>query len=421
MSVAKSDDYWNFHCWKYFNDKVFKHTFTSEDMRGRKFFLDGGWSIVNGREEWVAVNENVFKFEKNGELFLVPEKFINLLPMNPDNDFVTEVYLKASDKTIYKFIGKVNSAKITGEATLSFKDLMQIWNYTEHENERTRIFLNLLSFASHWKPIHIGICSEPASGKSSSFTVAGYISNIVKRVAAPTKAKMETLLFFYNVLILDEMTSVGAQGIRALEPLLLTISDETPELEKHSMARTSSMNQMDLEKTSTIFTFNRVEDVKRFDSRKKFFSEVWQNLPALSRRYVFFKVEGKIVGKRSKMNKKEAGLVAEANWSKMVVCAKHFVEYTSHLDKYLHGWKHNVELLLNGTQQSSNTESIVDCLDAVSDSQDEFDDWCRFFNECVASYDDMLGTLHDYNSGLSSSVVTERSADFEEWVIDDEN
>lgn len=413
--MNKKDDYWNFHCWKYFNDKVFKHTLTSEDVRGRKLFLDGGWQPNKGENEWISVNKNVYKFEKNGELFLIPEQFMHLLPMNPDSEYVTEIFLKNSDKTIYKYVGKVNSAKITGEATIPFKHLLQAWNYSPHENERTRIFLNMLSFAAHWKPVHIGICSAPASGKSSPFTVAGYISNQVKRVAAPTKAKMETLLFFYNTLILDEMTSVSAQGIRALEPLLLTISDETPELEKHSMAQTKAMNQMDLENTSTIFTFNRVEDVKRMNHKKKFFTEIWQNLPALSRRYVFFKVEGKIQGKRTKMNKKEAAQVAEGNWDKIRTAAKHFVEYTTHLDKYKHNWKQEVELLVTGTQQYINSESIVDCMDAMSDTQQEFNGWCNFFNESIASYDEMIGSLNDFNMGMSPDVVEERFNEFEKW------
>lgn len=387
----------NFHynIWKQFNIKTFQSTIGIEDMKGRKFHLERYFALIQQGETkqvFEAKYDNaVYKFEKNGELYLLDERDIVKLPgMAKDTQ---EMFLKPSDKTIHKLIKGFKSTALGAKKTIEIRDFITYWNYVEHTDEKSRLFMNMVSLASQWKSIKLWICGDPGSGKTSNFNIDKYIFNNVAKHAALTKAKLETSLFYNKVLLIDELTSAKKSDMEPIEPIFLMIADESQELEKSSMAKMKAMGKMDLSDTSIVFAYNRPKDVEG----STFFEQKWSNIGALRRRYPVIYVEGKVTSVLKKTNSKQAESLMLENEEALRIWAKNKVYFAKYLDRYIHNYNQTVPLVYTG-QALTNFEGALDVIDAYCNSQEEFDEWCRWINNQNQKYLTMIGH-NDFSSG----------------------
>ena len=393
----------HFSVWKAFNDKVYHKTLTYDNVvsSSEKYIdkvfevtpTDGGrYSVVEGK---IIETKCVF-LEKNGKKYILPSKYEKEMPLNPYETF--ECYLKEADKTIYTFIVQPRSVKINPDKTLSLKDLVAVFNPLTHTDDKTWTFLKLQAIGAKAKGCKFRLCSPPSTGKNSNSTIIHCITNDTVKISKPTLPKMETLLYFNQQVVLDELTSLTASHVRELEPFFLTMGDESPTFTKHSLAKNRDLNEVDVTRSSIVFTYN---DPVSLGEGSKFFDDLWQSKEAFQNRYPALFLEGKIVSSLPKLSYKESVSIMENNFDRLAMISKNLVYYFKHLSDELHGYDRS-KLRMSG-RHKANFEGVIDALDVFSDSQEEFDRWLSWVNDSMIKY----GKLQSKGIELFSVVEEE--------------
>lgn len=377
----------HFLVWQQFNRQIYRTTLTTEHIinSGKEKFVDavheieqngaGSYKIKEGR----IIDRKCIFLEKDGTLYIMPSEFEEHLPLNVKESF--ECYLKPSDKTVYTFITKPSSVKIGPVKTLSFKELIQVFNPMSHTDPQTWTFLKLQAIASKAKGTKMRLCSSPACGKNSNDVILNMITNDNVRVSQPTIAKLETLFYYNQKVLPDELTSLTSTQVREIEPFFLTIADESPTFEKHSMARKRDLNQVDIAQASCIFTYN---DPKSLQKNAKFFDEIWQNIDAFNSRYPAVYLTGEITSSPPKLSIAQAQEIMLLEFEKLKEIAKNIVYYIQNMNKEMHGYSRD-KVMFKG-RHLTNMEAILDALDVISDTQQEFDAWIDWLTKRVLAY-----------------------------------
>ena len=375
----------HYNVWKSFNHKVYKTTLTAEHLINGEKYVDTVYQVVKGSNGKYLVDEGkivqtkcVF-LEKGGKKYILPTHYTKSFPLNPKDSF--ECYLKDSDKTIYTFIQVPTSVKLGPEKVLSLKDLVVLFNPMSHTDWRTWQFLKLQAIASKYKGGKYRLCGKPASGKNSTDIILHTIFNDNVRVSKPTLAKLETLFYYHQKVLPDEMTSLTPANVRDVEPFFLTLADESPSFTKHSMAQKYDMNEVDISQSSCVFTYN---DPASISPDSKFFDDIWQNTKAFDSRYPALYLEGEITSEMPKLSTSQAKKIMEEHFETLKMLAKNVAYYVEHLSDELHGYDRSK--LSMSPRHRSNFECVIDALDVVSGSQEEFDDWLEWVNGRTRAY-----------------------------------
>jgi len=387
--------------WKSFNTKIYQKTLTSEHItnNGNKKHIGDVFKIIKDAtgnvsvEECYVVNKNCLFIEKNGIKYILQEAWEDCFPLNVKEYY--ECYLKKSDTTIYRMITKPSSVKIGVEKNLPLKALINVWNNVEHSDMKTWTFLKIQAIASKAKGGKYRLCSPPASGKNANDIILHMIFNNNIRVSKPTLAKLETLLYYNQKVVPDEMTSLTTAQVKEIEGTILQIADESPVFEKHSKAQRKDMNEIDISSTSLIFTYN---DKNSLGSDSKFFDDIWQNKQAFNSRYPALLLEGEVISQLRKINKAEAEDVMLTNFDKLRTIAKNIAYYVTNMKDEIKPY--DTSLLNMKGRHKSNFQCVIDALTAYCDSQQELDEWMIWINDKVEAYKDMVeGPGHDYTNG----------------------
>jgi hypothetical protein len=398
--------------WKAFHNAIYVKTLTAENLtnNGAEKYVDEVFKVSHEDGEYTVqegckIEKKCVFLDKGTQKYILPVSFVPLLPLNVVE--YVECYLKKSDKTIYKYITKPETARISGIKTIPFKPFIHKFNNLESTDLRTWIFLKLQAIGSSNKGGKYRLCSNPGSGKNSTDTVLGYITPSVVRISKPSRAKFETLLCYYQKILPDEMTSCDGSEVKQMEPIVLEMADETPDLQKQSLARKKSQNQMDVSNTSLVFTYNRIEDVNK---EKKFFDDIWGNIGALNDRYpALLLPESKLTGVLNKMNHHQAEKIFTENFSYYKEMAKNAIYFMQNLDKEQHGWNRDKIKFLSPTRHTPNFQCVLDAIDAYCDSQIEFDEWLNWINNSINRYQRMI-------HGITVKEPTEQLKVMEEYV-----
>lgn len=378
-------DWWHFHVWKQFNNKIFKQTLTEQDIASKPFFLETVQKVnEDGTVDEEPVNKQFIKIDKNGRLFLIPKEYIKDMPLNPIETI--DCYLKPSDKTIYKLILQSQTARIVPKKTIPLKRFIHEYNPVEHSNPKTKEFLNMLVLATEYKPTQLAICSNPSSGKTSGYNISKNIVNHICIQRSPTLAVLETILYYNKTLILEELSSLTTSEVRQIEPVIFLGGDGSPDMQKHSIAKNKEMNNIDMTELSIIFPHNRPQDLQ---VGSKFMMDIWKNPKAFRSRFPCILVEGEVLSKISKPGKKQAIETMEAHYQEMLIVSKNFLYYTHNLKDEMHGYN-RTNLKLLDARQYPNIEGLIDVIDAYCDTQIEFNEWIEWLNGRMLAYQDML-------------------------------
>ena len=378
---------WNYSVWKAFNYKVYGEAITSEDLvdDGAEHFYEVVFKIDENRMlvEYTLDNpelKDVVLASKGKERYVIPSHLAEQMPFKVKAYF--ECQLKKADKKKWRFVTEIISLNIKGEETMPFKEFLNGWNNLEHSSPKHWTLLKMIFMASRHKGVKLGLCSEPSSGKNSNFTIGNHITRDMCRIQKPTLAKFETILYYNDVVLPDEITSLEQSKIRDIEPAILWIGDNSTEYNKHSMAQKSKMNNVDLIKKSLIFTYNRRQDLK---NQGVFFDDIWSNPGAFKSRYPQLLAQGQVLEKLPNLNLQQAKHIMEDDFEGMRQFAKAFVYYTENLNKHLHGYKLPAFLQLNNRHEA-NLQGLFDIMDAYSDTELEYIEWIEFLKECLDNY-----------------------------------
>lgn len=410
----------HYNVWQAFNERIYRQTLTFEHIlkNGNEMFVESVVKLdklVNGDyqlDEKYLVNQKCIHLEKDGVKYLLPTQFKQHLPLNIKQS--VDCFLKKSDTTIYKLILEPKTANIRGEKFYSFKEFIHRFNPMESTLPKVWTFLKLQAIGSCSKGCKYRLCSIPSLGKNSNDTILRSITNKVVRVSKPTLAKLETLFYYNQKVIPDEMTSLGGDKIKEVEPFILNIADETPEFEKHSMAQTKSMNTVNVANSSCIFTYNKIENLSQ---GSKFFDDIWQNIDAINDRYpALLLPDGKITDKVPKLSKKQASDLLDEHFEDMRRLVKTGVHYIDNLTDNLHGYDRS-RLQLRFSRHYTNMEGVVDAIDVFSDTEVEFNEWIDFINKCVSDYVLMIKDRDgEVNNMFASPIIVNKGKTVTEWL-----
>lgn len=387
----KSDNlFWNFKVWQAFNRKLYEDCLTSEnvDNNAQVEFYESMFKIEKGKLIEEALSpisyRSVIKLSKSGERYILPAEFHAKLPMK-----ITETVpyqIKKSDKRVHKFITGFQDLSITPTKTMSFKEFIDNWNPVEHEKPEYWRLLKIIALASKYKGVKCCLCSEPESGKTSNFSIMGFISGDVGRIINPTEARFYSMMYFNRVILPDELPNWKPETVKVAEGTFVFIGDGSVEFNAQSMKMNKAMMKVDVDNLSIPFCFNRPEDMK---NGEKFFESIWANPAAIKSRYPQLLFKGKVTSKMPKLSPEEANDVMEANFSKMANIAKNYTYFTQYLNKEMHNYDRTIVKHMSG-RHSSNIQGVIDAIDAYSEDAMEFMEICALLNTCMQDYKDMV-------------------------------
>lgn len=379
---------WHYVVWQQFFAQIHATCLTQEDIQhdGQEFDL-GNVIILNAdedgsieRTEDYPLNRKCIKVKKNGKLYWVPIEFEKEMPFRVTG--FRELRLKASDLNVYRFVDNIQSIKIPANKVGTFRQFIDEWNPMDHANHASWTLLKLMSIGSLCKSIKLCVCGAPALGKNSNLTLLMYITGNVINIKKPTLAKLETAMYYNRVIVPDEISSMSSAALQEIEPLFLGVADETPQLEKHSMAKKQNMNKIDLTMLSVIFTYNRKQDLQLGD---RTFDEAWRNKAAFQSRYPQLVLEGEVTQKLKKLNTNEARQIAIDNMDYLKQKASELQYWLENLYREQHKYNRDVISKLSN-RHSANIEGLIDALDAYCDNQDMFDVWCQLILKAIDQY-----------------------------------
>jgi hypothetical protein len=383
---------WHFLCFAEFNKKIFKETITSSDIisEGKEIFLSEVTEVrANNTTIPIPVNRRFVKAKKGNKLYLIPREYATRdMSIYPGERI--HCYLKESDGIIYRLIKKPEILQITPENTIPFRIFIdEVWNPMEHSSQKDWTFLKLLSFATSAKGVKIKVCSPPATGKNSNFTIGRYIHNNIVKISKPSQAKLYYTLYFNQTILPDELTSLTSQQIAEVEGTFCQIADESPELEKNTMSQKYDMNTADIANTSVVFTFQRRCDIKQ----GKFFDDIWKNPAAMEDRYPAIMLEGKITETMPKLSRIEAFKIMEENYQALRIIAKNRLYYTKNLASMKKDYSNDGLQLKR--RHRINFEGFLDVLSAYCESQVEYSEWIDWINQRVKNYKEQENSNFD--------------------------
>jgi hypothetical protein len=388
--MLEENMFWNFKVWQAFSRKLYEDCITSEnlDNDGIVEFYESVFYVKDGKsieQSLMPVSyRNIVKLSKGQDKYILPAEFADRLPIKVT---ATAPYqLKKSDKRIWKLIVKFEDMSISPLKTQSFKEFIDNWNPVDHSNPEYWRLLKLIAIACKWKGVKCGLCSEPEGGKTSNYSIMGFISGDVGRITNPTIAKFESMMFFNRVVLPDEVPNWETKTIRDLESLMIAIADGSVEYNKHSKSQNKLMEKMDAGNLSIPFGYNRPEDMK---NGEKFFDEAWNNPGAIRSRYPQMLFKGVVTSKMANLSDSEAKKIMEKNFAKMASIAKNYTYFTKHLDQEMHGYNRTIIKHLSG-RHLANLQGVIDAIDAYSENEMEFFEICSLINTCLHDYKVMV-------------------------------
>jgi len=398
---------WNYSVWGAFSERLYSKSLNPEHLtdNGGESFIDTVFKIdeVSRDIEEVLVKPAKFRdcvFAQKGEKrYIIPTTYVREMPFNPVS--IYECQIKKSDKRKWLFVTEINSLNINGDQTMEFKLFIDEWNPIGHTNPVHFKLSKMIAIATKHKRTNLCLCSEPEFGKNCHYTIMNYIIPDVCRVAKPTLAKFETALYFNSVFIPDELTSLKNADVCELEPTILSVTDVSPEYNKHSMAQKKEMNKTNLLEKSLVFTYNRPQDLadpKTGDMKGTFFDDLWNNPAAIKSRLPQLLLTGTVIEKVKSLNPQQSEKMMKEEFESLRVVAKAYAYYCENLSKHLHNYRYPESVNRLSNRHATNIQGVIDVMDAYSDTQEEFDGWVEVLMNSIKAYKNMVGA-NQYKSG----------------------
>jgi len=377
---------WHFAVWKTWKNNIYAQCITVDDIigKGTPEFYDQVFKITDDKElqPWAIEqeeNRSVIQCYKNNRRLLLPIAFEEHFPVKVIASF--ECILKPSDKRLFQYVTQVQPMRLPQDSMgKSFREFIDAWNPISHSIPRTWTFLRILSFAARYKGVKCCVCTEPNAGKNANFTLQNHMLQSVATTSTPTPARLYEYLLTNEIVVLDEFTTSNAQDMRDIESFILKLGDNSTEYMKHSMAVGRQLKEADLVKKSVIFTYNKP---KNLNDASKFFDKKWNNIAAFRSRYPQLYLTGEVLSSAITPSPGEIEDTIKQYDSWMKDIARQASYWVSNLHRHTHNYARNIQL---GGRHLNNLDGLFQALDAYSESQEEFDQWCKFICNSLDAY-----------------------------------
>jgi len=377
-------DCWHFSVWNAWNKKVYGTTLTQDNFTddGKIHHQDTFFKVISGfnREHNPGKIEDTYyvKMVKDNKYYLLPKRYVDKLPVLPLK--TEEIHLRRGDSQLWLFIKQGDSVKTPEKMVMSFKETIDTFNPLKHSNEKTDVFLKLAAFTRGGK---FCVCGEVGMGKNASLTlmrqIIGKYSPKIKDV---TRAAFWRYLYYNDYLNLDEFTTWKNMYVHDVEELISELGDESPDMDKFSLDKNKKLMKIgDLNDKSVTFTFNPPSE-----DNPNIFRDKFKNFDKIKDRFPMFLLEGKVVESLKRPNGFEAAQLMFDNFDDMCVVAGNVCYWYNNvnLSKHVNGWSRGGISLTR--RRLGNFSRFLDVLDVYCESQEVFDGWLEWLNECLKGY-----------------------------------
>jgi hypothetical protein len=410
----------HYDVWEAWTNEIRKENITDDNitdpvLRHQEFFfeIDPLGMVI---ERAPTNNDDCYyiKANKDNIGYIIPKKFIGEMPFKPVK--YQNIRLKKSDTIVWRFVQKIESSAIPRIVTPTKKIKQFVFdefNPVIHSNPTKFIILKLISLSKGSK---IAICSNVRCGKQSNFIILKYmLGNYAPKVIKPTIAKLWVTMKNNNYIVFDEITSWKPEHISNIEDMAAAAADESPDMDKYALDRNKNMEVIGLTRKSFAFTYNRPDELDK--DKGKPFEKKFENPTKITDRYPRLLVSGNVISRIEKPNPAEAIRLMEINKLEMnkLVAKTEYLVNNIHLHQ--HHWKRDKSIFNSNIRYAANTKGIFDWMDAISDTQEEFNEWIIELNKCHTDYMEMinqpLAELKKENKGQSTFKVD----DYEEMDL----
>lgn len=408
FGVAKMvKPYFHFKVIKSFMDKIYREALMQSNLMndGEELHLDNLWFI---NEHQVAEEEPVPKefrdcvlATKGSEKYIVPVQFLDKLPFRITDTL--PCYLKKADRKVWKLVTGVSAILLPPNKNVNIREFTDAWNPIEHSNQQTWTFLKCLTLSTLHMGVKMCICSETATGKGAHNTLVAEITRNLHITSTPSIAKAETLLYYNQTIIFNEMGKPKSEEASALQDYFIWLADQSVRYNKRSLAVKKELNSLDLTHKSAIHTYNRKNCLKK---DTPFWDDLWANPGALIDRYPQFLLEGRVTESVSDMSPAKSNELATEYDKEIKTVVSGLMGIVSAVRGQLHNYDSSVLMKKSSKvqwgftpRQMTNVQGLLEYLDAYSQSQDEYNEWLLFLNNAKLSYDIMKRTEQRMTEG----------------------
>ena len=385
----KEMDLWHYALWETFSEMVYTDTLNDACVMGNgaeqhqdSIFEINAGGITAEYDFETPEDHYFYKMQKDKHRYLLPKRYYDKLPLVPKS-FVN-VKLKKYESSVWRLVmADYESFQIPETKTMEPSEFIKKFNPIVHDNIDTSILFKCVALS---KGLKIALCGDYGGGKNSNYNIKSAIQrNAISGMKNKTEAMFYKLCLFNDDINIDEITTWNPQKIQAIEDKLATYGDQSTKDQKHALDSNKANEVIkNVTHKSFVLTFNPYDEKKH----PRYFGENMGNPGKIEDRYPFLYATGKVVKAPSKpMNGTEEAIVTK-NMDYYKEYASNFMYIRNNIHKLQHGYDRS-KLSFDDVRKKDNIMPLIDVYDAISQTQEQFDYYINFINECRQRYWDM--------------------------------
>ena len=378
---------------------ILKPTAFSYDVGGRinAMFYDGLLTLNHCGLETFKVNDGdkvfFYPLKFNKKIYALQSDRIDRLPIR-----VTKTEKIGHKTTVYHWIQKYSSAVITGKRSISMKQLIAAFAPFEdfHTQPLDWTLYKAICIALYFQKGFANVATEAGFGKTSTFGMIGNLTNDSVSINPRTVAAFEFRLLC-RLLNLDELTNLKPAQRDVMQDALLKTCDGTSKYQKGSrgMKEFGMTDEMDIRKLSVIITYNTTDHYTTSKQLENYFDKIFQK--AVLSRFLPLKLRGNLDAKKF-ADTKGIKRQAEESYDYIVELLVNLKYYEENLDEEMNNYIRPDRVFDGRGRQAKTFNVILNVLDAMSATQEEFSAWENMLFERYNDYKTMIDETFNFEA-----------------------
>jgi len=358
------------------NNELYKNVLTVDNVISDEVCMKYNESEYFG---FILSIDNIKR--KLKDKFFLPTELIDKLPL-----IITNKKKFSYKNAAYWFVSAAKSVKIPTEKKMEFRELVNTFASYGHSNEKHWKLFRIISLAAYFERLNIRIVSEASFGKDGIVDILQLLNGSVANLYKATLAKLKYSLR-NDYVVINELGALNSQQVADMQTYLLQAGAYKPRYENNSRSVAGTKEMMDLTTKSHIIFHNTpyYYDEKGQSYFEKMFTQaVMDRFPALlfggyvTEDFTYTPTKKDIT---EESTQKIKDIISTVNYFK----ENNITDFKYKLDEEIFGFK--------GKQRQRTLRSFkVMCkyLDAYSDSEDEFKEWCSLLKKCYDDYQEIV-------------------------------
>ena len=232
----------HFKTLSHFNNIIFKDVLTEDNQFGNEIAIK------------LDVDDDTrhsgYTLRKGLKTYFMFSSHIKKLPVR-----ALEVDKVLDGKNVYHLVKDYKSVKVTGEDTMTFRELVDSFCPFKHSKPTHFLLWKIITLGAYVSRINFRLATPPAFGKNSCVDSLRELTNNVARVDRATFPKLEFVIRF-PLIICNEIASLSGAEQREFESFGLSAGDFSNKYTKRSRKTSGTKEIMDISKLSLGFTYN---------------------------------------------------------------------------------------------------------------------------------------------------------------------